>query len=96
MAYPQPSDKQKQRLKLRGINKQKAKERDGFNCRNCGKRDWRLSVHHVKPLNHGGDDSLDNLVTLCGKCHDQVHYTQAPYLYVRFSEGDFEFSRERF
>ena len=91
------SEKQKQRLKLRSVNKQKAKDRDGTCCKHCGKYDlWRLSVHHVLPLGRGGSDGLDNLVTLCGDCHDQCHFTQNPYLFVRNQDGDFQFSREKF
>ena len=90
-------NKQKQRLALRAINKRKAFERDGFECRHCGKHDWRgLSVHHVVHLGRGGSDAVDNLVTLCGDCHAQCHYWQTPYLWVRFIDGDFQFSREEF
>lgn len=43
-------------------------ERDGFRCRKCG-RAGRLEVDHIRPLHHHGDDSLDNLQTLCRGCH---------------------------
>lgn len=51
------------------------KERDDFQCTICG---WptdhkvhrrNLHVHHVTPLSRGGDNSLENLSTLCHICH---------------------------
>lgn len=36
--------------------------------------DWpKLEMHHVLPLCEGGDDSPDNLVTLCHDCHLARH-----------------------
>ncbi|MBI5290710.1 MAG: HNH endonuclease [Chloroflexi bacterium] len=43
-------------------------ERDGYRCADCGSRE-NLDVHHTKPRRKGGQDTLDNLVTLCEKCH---------------------------
>lgn len=50
----------------------RAIKRDGFKCSECGK-DKNLRVHHVKPVCYGGSDSLDNLITLCQKCHVSKH-----------------------
>lgn len=33
----------------------------------------RLQVHHKRPLSKGGDNSLDNLVSLCFDCHEDQH-----------------------
>ena len=54
--------KQKRMLRLK---------RDAYRCSNCGGTHG-LEVHHkgYKGLN-GGDD-LDDLVTLCGRCHRDV------------------------
>lgn len=42
--------------------------RDDWRCQTCGAvKD--LQVHHRKHLSQLGDDSLDNLVTLCAYCH---------------------------
>lgn len=30
-------------------------------------------VHHLVPVSMGGDDSPENLVSLCGECHREVH-----------------------
>ncbi|MDD9193530.1 HNH endonuclease [Aliivibrio sp. S2TY2] len=32
-----------------------------------------LEVHHIKPLNDGGLDSIDNAVALCPNCHRKMH-----------------------
>jgi RNA-directed DNA polymerase len=45
-----------------------ALERDGYQCTKCGSR-GDLDVHHIKPRHNGGTDTLDNLITLCEKCH---------------------------
>lgn len=47
-------------------------ERDGYRCRKCGKPGV-LEVHHVQPLDEGGDDSLGNLLTYCRGCHIEHH-----------------------
>ena len=60
----------------RGFNwkkiKKMVKERDNFTCVKCGKKEtnkeW-LQVHHIVPYRLTQDNSLDNLVTLCSKCH---------------------------
>ena len=37
-------------------------------CVGCG-AEQGLSVHHVVPARLGGSDAMDNLVTLCSRCH---------------------------
>lgn len=32
-----------------------------------------ISAHHILFRSQGGDDMLENLITLCVKCHDAVH-----------------------
>ncbi len=39
--------------------------------------DYILNAHHIKPVNLGGDNILNNLITLCGKCHKREHSTDA-------------------
>lgn len=47
--------------------------RDRFKCFRCeSKRRRGLSVHHIVPRSEGGEDNLENLITLCNKCHDIV------------------------
>jgi 5-methylcytosine-specific restriction endonuclease McrA len=51
--------------------RREAMERDNHQCRECEtKKD--LTVYHVIPRSAGGTDALDNLVTLCRKCHVMI------------------------
>lgn len=47
--------------------------RDRYQCQHCGKRQVRLEAHHVQYRQHGGKDTLSNLLTLCESCHHGVH-----------------------
>jgi 5-methylcytosine-specific restriction endonuclease McrA len=47
--------------------------RDSYTCLHCGKRNCRLEAHHIVYREHGGKDTLANLLTLCERCHDRVH-----------------------
>lgn len=46
--------------------------RDGYRCRWCGKR-GKLEAHHDTPVDEGGTDDLDNLLTVCRGCHIAHH-----------------------
>jgi 5-methylcytosine-specific restriction enzyme A len=50
-----------------------AKRRDGFKCRQCGSV-LKLEVHHEKPVRTHPELAydLDNLATLCSRCHARV------------------------
>jgi 5-methylcytosine-specific restriction endonuclease McrA len=45
--------------------------RDGFACKDCGRRDVQLEVHHVD--GDARNDQVGNLVTLCSDCHSGRH-----------------------
>ena len=51
-------------------------ERDNFTCQNCG-RHTQAPPHHIIYRSHGGADTMENMITLCGpmeiNCHDDVH-----------------------
>ncbi len=55
--------------------------RDSYQCLHCGwhinewnKADPRiLELHHKKHHAKGGDNTEENLITLCNICHDEVH-----------------------
>ncbi|WP_139153108.1 HNH endonuclease, partial [Enterobacter kobei] len=32
-----------------------------------------LELHHIEHHADGGENTLDNLITLCNVCHDEVH-----------------------
>ena len=48
--------------------------RDGFVCRCCKKKDGKLEAHHIVFRSDGGKNTIENLVALCEKCHDDVHH----------------------
>lgn len=57
-------------------------ERDHYACQVCGwsREQWRkedprnfLELHHKKQHAHGGENTADNLITLCNVCHDRIH-----------------------
>jgi len=66
-----------------GVQRDRARERDGYRCRMCGaaeREGQEHDVHHVRPfadfVSGAGDRSayaraneLDNLITLCKSCH---------------------------
>ena len=47
-------------------------ERDGWRCQFCG-TSYGLEVHHIKSRGSLGGDTLQNLITLCAKCHATFH-----------------------
>lgn len=47
-------------------------ERDSWRCQNCGSMQ-NLEVHHQQFRSRSGSDEEQNLVTLCAKCHKQLH-----------------------
>ena len=48
-------------------------QRDGWRCQSCGARDG-LQVHHKQFRSQSGDDSEENLITLCACCHSSQHF----------------------
>jgi 5-methylcytosine-specific restriction endonuclease McrA len=47
--------------------------RDGWRCQVCGAMS-NLEVHHKNFRSHSGDDSGQNLITLCFACHAALHH----------------------
>jgi len=47
-------------------------KRDGWRCQRCGSLE-NLQVHHKRFRSQSGDDSEENLITLCASCHHQIH-----------------------
>jgi 5-methylcytosine-specific restriction endonuclease McrA len=47
--------------------------RDGWRCRLCSTGSG-LEVHHKEFRSQSGDDSEQNLITLCSACHANVHH----------------------
>lgn len=48
-------------------------ERDGFKCRQCKRSKTELHAHHLQARSEGGEDTLENLVTLDRGCHVKYH-----------------------
>ena len=58
---------------------QKVMERDGCCLWGMLHQDGcagRLHMHHITFRSRGGDDSMENIITLCRKHHDQAHRHQ--------------------
>ena len=43
-------------------------KRDKNVCRKCGKP--AKEIHHIIPLRKGGENKIENLITLCKRCHN--------------------------
>lgn len=41
-------------------------------CQWCGRIDDTLVGHHMDSYGSSGDDSIENVITLCGQCHTNV------------------------
>ncbi|AUX09866.1 restriction endonuclease [Halalkaliarchaeum desulfuricum] len=53
-------------------------KQDKWECQKCGKRggpygNERVDVHHIVPKSKGGEDRINNLITLCHSCHEKEH-----------------------
>ena len=56
-------------------------QRDGYKCVECGwtNKLWdrsdprHLELHHTKRHIEGGENTEDNLISLCTVCHDEIH-----------------------
>ena len=52
--------------------RQQVLRRDGWRCQSCGTMS-NLEVPHREFRSHSGDDSEQNLITLCSTCHATLH-----------------------
>jgi hypothetical protein len=63
-----------------GALRQQVLRRDGWRCQSCGTMS-NLEVHHWEFRSHSGDDSQENLITLCATCHSVIHLGESA-LYI--------------
>ncbi len=68
----------KMRRSVSGTTQKKVYEKYHNKCAECG-ADEDLSLHHVVPLNEGGDNSMENLILLCSECHQKKHSPDTIY-----------------
>ena len=54
--------------------------RDNCKCKECGKSNTILEVHHIKPRRLNGSNTTDNLITLCSKCHQKTEGKEERYM----------------
>lgn len=60
--------------------------RDNNSCKICSCASDHLTVHHIVPVSDGGGDELNNLITLCTKCHVRVHQEGAEKFVKLFTD----------
>ena len=46
--------------------------RDEYTCQRCGAKE-KLNAHHIMGKGRGGTNTPKNGITLCKKCHDELH-----------------------
>jgi 5-methylcytosine-specific restriction endonuclease McrA len=56
--------------------RQQVLQRDGWRCQSCGTMS-NLEVHE-QFRSQSGDDSEQNLITMCATCHCAAHNLKAP------------------
>jgi hypothetical protein len=62
-------------------------QRDGKRCKVCKSR-VKLSAHHIISREDGGGNNLENLVTLCERCHDKAELGELNLTEIRFGTSD--------
>lgn len=54
-------------------SKEMVLSRDNYTCKCCKSKKGTMEVHHIVYRSNGGSDDAENLVTLCEKCHKELH-----------------------
>ena len=85
--YEQELDDARWKLKANNIRK-----RDNHECQLCGAKKTQLDVHHIRYIS--GREAWDyddgDLVTLCHKCHEDLHDWQD---FEKLHEGDYYYDK---
>lgn len=58
-------------------------ERSGYICECCGKTGCDLYCHHIELLSEGGEDVIENTMTVCYDCHKEMHLRDDYNEYVK-------------
>lgn len=53
------------------LSKQNILRRDRGICQYCGKMDIDMTIDHILPRSHGGDETWENLVCACSDCNNK-------------------------
>lgn len=53
--------------------RKKTHERSNYTCEYCGKIHCDLYCHHIELISEGGEDDIKNTMTVCYKCHREMH-----------------------
>lgn len=53
------------------LTKQNILKRDHYTCQYCGTKEGLMTIDHVVPRSHGGEDSWFNLVCACSRCNNK-------------------------
>jgi len=71
---PSPAKRRRIRLGADAYHRlhQEILKRDGWRCQSCGSLS-AVEVHHRRFRSHQGEDAKHNLITLCSKCHREIH-----------------------
>ncbi len=48
-------------------------------CCMCPEHHDLTQLHHIEPISEGGPDTEDNLMAVCGTCHDKIHRRDRSY-----------------
>lgn len=61
-------------------------QRDNFKCQNvdCRSPHSDITIHHIKWQKNGGQDSVNNCITICDDCHKGYH---SAAIDLRFSKS---------
>ena len=69
--------------------------RDDYTCKMCGAKNTKLEAHHITPRKYLGNDSINNLITLCSICHSNITGKEMEYadeLYSKIKGKNINFS----
>jgi HNH endonuclease len=61
--------------------RQQVLERDNFQCQICLKQFDKLDIHHIICRRKGGLNIMNNLMSLCVKCHRILEPTRIKYFH---------------
>lgn len=52
----------------------KRREIDKWTCQLCGEKSENLEIHHLNYFNIKNEDPYTDLIALCPRCHEAIHW----------------------